>query len=76
MTGLDLTNRNGKNERLAFTANNGDVTLQNGNIDGRVNAYDAGSLTIAENVTVKNSYNNGDTYDCLHCCLGRWHCWE
>lgn len=65
LTGLDLTNRNGKNERLAFTANNGDVTLQNGNIDGRVNAYDAGSLTIAENVTVKNSYNNGDTYDCF-----------
>lgn len=65
LTGLDLTNRNGKNERLAFTANNGDVTLQNGNIDGRVNAYDAGNLTIAEDVTVKNSYNNDDTYDCF-----------
>lgn len=65
LTGLDLTNKNGKNERLAFTANNGDVTLQNGNIDGRVNAYDAGNLTIAEDVTVKNSYNNGDTYDCF-----------
>lgn len=65
LTGLDLTNKNGKNERLAFTANNGDVTLQNGNIDGRVNAYDAGNLTIAEDVTVKNSYNNDDTYDCF-----------
>ena len=65
LTGLDLTNGNKKNERLAFTANNGDVTLKNGNIDGRVNAYDAGSLTIAEDVTVKNSYNNGDTYDCF-----------
>ena len=65
LTGLDLTNRNGKNERLAFTANNGDVTLRNGSIDGRVNAYDAGNLTIAKDVTVKNSYNNGDTYDCF-----------
>lgn len=65
LTGLDLTNGNKKNERLAFTANNGDVTLKNGNIDGRVNAYDAGSLTIAEDVTVKNSYNNGDSYDCF-----------
>lgn len=65
LTGLDLTNGNGKNERLAFTANNGNVTLQNGNIDGRVNAYDAGNLTIAEDVTVKNSYNNDDTYDCF-----------
>lgn len=65
LTGLDLTNGNRKNERLAFTANNGDVTLQNGSIDGRVNAYDAGNLTIAEDVTVKNSYNNGDTYDCF-----------
>ena len=64
LTGSDLTNGNGKPERVAFTANAGNVTIQNGTVDGRVNAYDAGNLTIAANLTIKNSYN-GKGYDCF-----------
>ena len=64
LTGSDLTNGNGKPERVAFTANAGNVTIQNGTVDGRVNAYDAGNLTIAANLTIKNSYN-GEGYDCF-----------
>ena len=65
LTGVDLTNSAGKYERIALVADNGTVTVQNGNIDGRVNAYDASKLTIAADVTIKNSYNGGDTYDCF-----------
>ena len=64
LTGSDLTNGNNKPERVAFTANAGNVTIQNGTVDGRVNAYDAGNLTIAANLTIKNSYN-GEGYDCF-----------
>lgn len=64
LTGSDLTNGNNKPERVAFTANAGNVTIQNGTVDGRVNAYDAGNLTIAANLTIKNSYN-GEDYDCF-----------
>ena len=64
LTGSDLTNGNGKPERVAFTANAGNVTIQNGIIDGRVNAYDASNLTVAADLTIKNGYN-GEGYDCF-----------
>ena len=64
LTGKDLVNSNGKNERIALTANAGEVKVKNGIIDGRVNAYDSANLTIDADVTVKNSYN-GSGYDCF-----------
>lgn len=64
LTGSDLTNGNGKPERVAFTANAGNVTIQNGIIDGRVNAYNASNLTVAADLTIKNGYN-GEGYDCF-----------
>ena len=64
LTGEDLVNSNGKNERIALTANAGEVKVKNGIIDGRVNAYDSADLTIDADVTVKNSYN-GSGYDCF-----------
>ena len=64
LTGEDLVNSNGKNERIALTANAGEVKVKNGIIDGRVNAYDSANLTIDADVTVKNSYN-GSGYDCF-----------
>lgn len=38
LTGVDLVNSNRKNERIALTANAGEVKVKNGIIDGRVNA--------------------------------------
>ena len=64
LTGEDLVNSNGKNERIALTANAGEVKVKNGIIDGRVNAYDSANLTIDADVTVKNSYNDSG-YDCF-----------
>ena len=64
LTGKDLVNSNRKNERIALTANAGEVKVKNGIIDGRVNAYDSANLTIDADVTVKNSYN-GSGYDCF-----------
>ena len=64
LTGENLVNSNGKNERIALTANAGEVKVKNGIIDGRVNAYDRANLTIDADVTVKNSYN-GSGYDCF-----------
>ena len=64
LTGEDLVNSNRKNERIALTANAGEVKVKNGIIDGRVNAYDSADLTIDADVTVKNSYN-GSGYDCF-----------
>ena len=64
LTGVDLVNSNRKNERIALTANAGEVKVKNGIIDGRVNAYDSANLTIDADVTVKNSYN-GSGYDCF-----------
>ena len=64
LTGKDLVNSNRKNERIALTANAGEVKVKNGIIDGRVNAYDSAYLTIDADVTVKNSYN-GSGYDCF-----------
>ena len=64
LTGKDLVNSNGKNERIALTADAGEVKVKNGIIDGRVNAYDSANLTIDADVTVKNSYN-GSGYDCF-----------
>lgn len=57
LTGKDLVNSNRKNERIALTANAGEVKVKNGIIDGRVNAYDSANLTIDADVTVKNSYS-------------------
>ena len=64
LTGKDLVNSNRKKERLALTANAGEVKVKNGIIDGRVNAYNSANLTIDADVTVKNSYN-GSGYDCF-----------
>ena len=64
LTGEDLVNSNRKNERIALTANAGEVKVKNGIIHGRVNAYDSADLTIDADVTVKNSYN-GSGYDCF-----------
>ena len=64
LTGKDLVNSNRKKERIALTANAGEVKVKNGIIDGRVNAYDSANLTIDADVTVKNSYN-GSGYDCF-----------
>ena len=66
LTGKDLVNLNSnrKNERIALTANAGEVKVKNGIIDGRVNAYNSADLTIDADVTVKNSYN-GSGYDCF-----------
>lgn len=64
LTGVDLVNSNRKNERIALTANAGEVKVKNGIIDGRVNAYDSANLTIDADVTVKNSYNDSG-YDCF-----------
>ena len=64
LTGEDLVNSNGKNERIALTANAGEVKVKNGIINGRVNAYDSANLTIDADVTVKNSYNDSG-YDCF-----------
>ena len=64
LTGENLVNSNGKNERIALTANAREVKVKNGIIDGRVNAYDSADLTIDADVTVKNSYN-GSGYDCF-----------
>lgn len=64
LTGKDLVNSNRKNERIALTANAGEVKVKNGIIDGRVNAYNSANLTIDADVTVKNSYN-GSGYDCF-----------
>ena len=64
MTGKDLVNSNRKKERIALTANAGEVKVKNGIIDGRVNAYNSANLTIDADVTVKNSYN-GSGYDCF-----------
>lgn len=44
-----------KTETLALTANAGKVTVKNGTINGRVNAYDAAELTIAADVTICNT---------------------
>lgn len=64
LTGKDLVNSNRKKERIALTANAGEVKVKNGIIDGRVNAYNSANLTIDADVTVKNSYN-GSGYDCF-----------
>lgn len=64
LTGGDAVNSNQHPERVALSAFSGTVVVKNGSIDGRVNAYDASDLTIASDVTIKNSYN-GDGYDCF-----------
>ena len=65
LTGTNLEdNGNGKKERFALTTSAGTVTVKNGEIDGRVNAYDAANLTIDSDVTIQNSYN-GEGYDCF-----------
>lgn len=64
LTGEDLVNKNKKHERIALTVDAGTVKVENGVIDGRVNAYDSADLTIDADVTVKNSYN-ASGYDCF-----------
>ena len=53
--GIEVTNTKQEKETIAFQASAGNITIENGNIVGRVNVYDASNVTIDNNVSITNT---------------------